>query len=196
MGTRWYHKGMRTTLALLGCPWSYSLLRLDRGVVETIAALNQVFQPLGEAGGRSTIDNCMIEAQRHAEIFANGYVPVYLTEPSQVSKKFPVISARIMASGRSRAACRSLLRAQPSSHQDTLDYLDEQEIDQYCSRKEEEVQAGQWHEFERHGQRGKRKNQAERHNREHRDCQRQTWATAEWVARGADDKQDQRLRCE
>src|SRR5260370_29820677 len=94
------------------------------------------------------------------------------------------------------AACRSLLRSQPSSHPDTLDYLDEQEIDQRRSRKEEEVQAGQWHEFERHGQRGKRKNQAERHNREHCDCQRQAWATAEWVARGADDKQDQRLRCE
>jgi hypothetical protein len=78
--------------------------------------------------------------------------------------------------------------AQPSSHQDTLDNFDEQEIDQYCSRKEEEVHAGQWHEFERHGQRSKWKNQAERHNREHRDCQRQAWATAEWVARGADDK--------
>src|SRR6266849_3476893 len=68
---------MRTNLALLGCPSRDSLFRLDRGVVETIAALNQVFQPLGEACGRSTIDKCMIEAQRHAEIFANSYVSVY-----------------------------------------------------------------------------------------------------------------------
>src|SRR6266566_7866478 len=67
---------MRTTLALLGCPWSYSLLRLDRGVVETIAALNQVFQPLGEVCCRSTVDHLVIKTNRQTEIFPDGYVPV------------------------------------------------------------------------------------------------------------------------
>jgi hypothetical protein len=41
----------------------------------------------------------------------------------------------------SKSPCSSL-HAQPSSHQDTLDNLDEQEIGQRRSRKEEEVQAG------------------------------------------------------
>src|SRR6266568_4883057 len=55
---------MRITLALLCCPCSYDLLQLDSGVVETIAALNQVFQPLGEACCRSAIDHLMIKADR------------------------------------------------------------------------------------------------------------------------------------
>src|SRR5436305_1498797 len=67
---------MQTALTLLVCPWSYGLLRLDRGVVETIAALNQVFQPLGETCRRSAIDHAVIEAQRHAEVFEESDVPV------------------------------------------------------------------------------------------------------------------------
>jgi hypothetical protein len=66
-------------------------------------------------------------------------VDLMLTEPSQVSKKFPVISARIMVSGRSGVACRPLLRAQPLSHQVTLDNFDEQEIGQHRASKEEGV---------------------------------------------------------
>src|SRR2546423_3629201 len=67
---------MRITLALLCCPWSYDLLRLDSGVVETVAALNQVFQPLDEPSGWRAVDNIMIEAQRYAEIFPDGYLSV------------------------------------------------------------------------------------------------------------------------
>ena len=48
---------MWTTLALFGCSWSYGLLRLDSGVVETIAALYQVFQPLDEACCWSAVDH-------------------------------------------------------------------------------------------------------------------------------------------
>src|SRR6266568_5148255 len=55
---------MRITLALLCCPCSYDLLRLDRGVVETIAALNQVFQPLGKACCRSAVHHPTIKADR------------------------------------------------------------------------------------------------------------------------------------
>src|SRR5438105_10680548 len=55
---------MRITLALLCCSWSYDLLRLDSGVVETIAALNQVFQPLGEACCRSAVHHPTIKADR------------------------------------------------------------------------------------------------------------------------------------
>src|SRR6266851_4107000 len=67
---------MRTTLALLCCPWSYGLLRLDRGVIEAIAALNQVFQPLGEARCRSAVDHLVIKADRQTEIFPHGDAPV------------------------------------------------------------------------------------------------------------------------
>src|SRR6266699_3973438 len=67
---------MRTTLALLGCPYSYGLLRLHCGVAETIAALNQVFQPTCEACCRSAVDHLMIKADRQAEIFPDGYAPV------------------------------------------------------------------------------------------------------------------------
>src|ERR1700693_4538476 len=67
---------MRTTLALLYCPWSYGLLRLDRGVIEIIAALNQVFEPLGEACRRSAIDNIVIKTNRQAQIVPDSYVPI------------------------------------------------------------------------------------------------------------------------
>src|SRR6266702_8789111 len=55
---------MRITLVLLCCPCSYDLLRLHCGVVETIAALNQVFQPLGEACCRSAVHHPTIKADR------------------------------------------------------------------------------------------------------------------------------------
>src|SRR2546423_13811782 len=48
----------------------------DPRVVETIAALNQFFQPLGEAYCRSAIDRLVIKADRQAQIFADGDVPV------------------------------------------------------------------------------------------------------------------------
>ncbi len=56
--------------------WSDGLLRLDRGVEKTIAALNQFFQPLGEAGRRSAIDQGVIKADRQTEIVPDGDVPV------------------------------------------------------------------------------------------------------------------------
>ena len=58
------HLEPRTMLALPGGLWSDGLLRLDRGVVETIVALNQVFQPLDEARRRSAIDNIVIKTDR------------------------------------------------------------------------------------------------------------------------------------
>src|SRR6266852_9838845 len=67
---------MRTTLALLGCPYSYGLLRLLGGVAETIAALNQVFQPLGETCRGSAVDRLVIKADRQTQIFPDGDVPV------------------------------------------------------------------------------------------------------------------------
>src|SRR6266699_151751 len=63
-------------LALLCCSCSYGLSRLDSGVVETIAALNQFFQPLGEACCRSAVDHLMIKADRQTEIFPDSYAPV------------------------------------------------------------------------------------------------------------------------
>jgi len=67
---------MRTTLALLCCLWSDGLPRLDRGVAQTIAALNQVFQPLGEACCRSAIEHLVIKTDRQTEIVPDSYVPV------------------------------------------------------------------------------------------------------------------------
>src|SRR5258708_31694732 len=67
---------MRTTLALLCCPWSEGLPRLDRGVAQTIAALDQVFQPLGEACCRSAIEHLVIKTDRQTEIVPDSYVPV------------------------------------------------------------------------------------------------------------------------
>src|SRR5712692_84927 len=52
------------------------LLRLDRGVVETIAALNQFFQPLGETCRRCAIDDLVIKTERQAQIVPDGDVPV------------------------------------------------------------------------------------------------------------------------
>jgi hypothetical protein len=45
-------------------------------VAKTIAAFDQFFQPLGETGCRSSIDQIVIEAQRHAHVFADGDLPV------------------------------------------------------------------------------------------------------------------------
>ena len=67
---------MRTTLALFCCSWSYGLLRLDRGVAQTIAALNQLFQPSREACCRCAIDNAVIKAQSHTEVFPQSDLPV------------------------------------------------------------------------------------------------------------------------
>src|SRR6266576_1026217 len=50
--------------------------RLDRGVEKTIATLNQVFQPLGKACGRSAVDRLVIKAERQTQIFADGNLPV------------------------------------------------------------------------------------------------------------------------
>src|SRR6266851_5106221 len=63
-------------LALHRCLWSSGLPRLDRGVVETIAALNQFFQPLGEACCWSTVDRLVIKADRQTQIVPDGDVPV------------------------------------------------------------------------------------------------------------------------
>src|SRR6266581_6778586 len=52
------------------------LLRLDRGVEETIAALDQVFQPLGEACCRSAIDHIVIKTDRQTQIVPDGDVPI------------------------------------------------------------------------------------------------------------------------
>ena len=60
----------------LSCTWSYGLLWLDRGVIEAIAAFDQVYQPVDKTSCRAAIGNAVIEAQRHAEIVANGDVPI------------------------------------------------------------------------------------------------------------------------
>src|SRR5947208_15821772 len=52
------------------------LLRLDRGIEKTIAALNQFFQPLGEACRRSAINNLVIKADRQTQIVPDRYLPV------------------------------------------------------------------------------------------------------------------------
>ena len=44
---------------------------------EAVATLDQVFQPLDEPSGWCAVDNIMIEAQRHAAIFLDGYVSVH-----------------------------------------------------------------------------------------------------------------------
>jgi hypothetical protein len=49
---------------------------LDFALSEAVATFNQFFQPLGEAGCRSPIDQIVIEAHCHAEIVADGYLPV------------------------------------------------------------------------------------------------------------------------
>src|SRR5437763_9741535 len=67
---------MRTTLALFCCSRSYGLLQLDRGVAQTIAALNQLFQPPREARRRSAVDHLMVKANRQTEIFPGGDAPV------------------------------------------------------------------------------------------------------------------------
>src|SRR5260221_369681 len=56
--------------------WSDGLLQLDRGVEKTIAALNQFFQPLGEACCRSPIDHLVIKADRQTQIVPDGDVPI------------------------------------------------------------------------------------------------------------------------
>src|SRR5947199_3863353 len=47
-----------------------------RALAEAVATFDQLFQPLGEARCRSPVDDRVIETQRHAEIFADGYLPV------------------------------------------------------------------------------------------------------------------------
>src|SRR6266487_2147268 len=51
-------------------------LRRDHGVVETIAAFDQFFQPLGEACCRCAIDDLVIKADRQTQIVPDGQVPV------------------------------------------------------------------------------------------------------------------------
>ena len=70
------HLEPRTMLALPGGLWSDGLLRIDRGVVETIAALNQFFQPLSEACCWSAVDRLVIKADRQTQIVPDGDVPV------------------------------------------------------------------------------------------------------------------------
>src|SRR6266702_121611 len=67
---------MRTTFALLCCPCSYGLLRRNRGVVETIPTLEQVFQLPGEACCRSAIDHIVIKTDRQTETAPESYVPI------------------------------------------------------------------------------------------------------------------------
>src|SRR2546428_2614010 len=55
------------------------LLRLDRGVAQTIATLNQFFQPLGEACCRSAVNNIVIKTERQAQIVPDGDGPVHHT---------------------------------------------------------------------------------------------------------------------
>src|SRR2546429_669101 len=67
---------MRTALTLLCCGFRSGLLRHDRGVEKTIAALDQVFQPLGEARRRSAIDDIVIKTDRQAQILPQSDVPI------------------------------------------------------------------------------------------------------------------------
>ena len=52
------------------------LLRLNRGVGQTIAALNQFFQSLGEARRRDPVDDIVIKADRQAQRVPHSYVPI------------------------------------------------------------------------------------------------------------------------
>src|SRR6266480_4891574 len=65
-----------SSLALHGCGFRSGLLRLDRGVDQTVAAFDQFFQPLSETCCRSSIDQIMIEAQGQAEVVTDDDVPV------------------------------------------------------------------------------------------------------------------------
>src|SRR6266536_4707590 len=51
-------------------------LRLDHGVAETIVALDQFFEPLGETCCRSAIDHVVIKTDRQTEIVSDSYLPV------------------------------------------------------------------------------------------------------------------------
>src|SRR5438034_3209780 len=68
---------MWTMLALFGCSWSDGLLRLDRGLVETIAALDQFFQPRDEACCRSAIDDIVIQTDSQTQVLADGDLPIH-----------------------------------------------------------------------------------------------------------------------
>src|SRR5438105_6700529 len=71
----------RTKKALSFCPRCRALrsglLRLDRGVAQTIAAFDQFFQPLGETCCRSPVDRLVIKADRQTQIVPDGDVPVH-----------------------------------------------------------------------------------------------------------------------
>ncbi len=50
-----------SALALHGCGFCSGLLRLDRGVGQTIAALDQIFEPLGETCCRCPVDDIVMD---------------------------------------------------------------------------------------------------------------------------------------
>jgi hypothetical protein len=55
---------------------SVGLPRLDCSVQKTIAALNQFFQLPGEACCRCAVDRLVIKAERQAQVFADGDLPI------------------------------------------------------------------------------------------------------------------------
>src|SRR5215471_9858283 len=68
---------MRTALTLLYCGFRSGQLRLDCGVVQAIAALNQFFQPLGETCCRGAIDDILIKTDRQTQIVSHNDLPVH-----------------------------------------------------------------------------------------------------------------------
>jgi hypothetical protein len=50
-----------SALALHGCGFRSGLLRLDRGVGQTRAALDQIFEPLGETCCRCPVDDIVMD---------------------------------------------------------------------------------------------------------------------------------------
>ena len=71
------HLELRAMLALPGDFWSGALLRRDHEVGQTIAALDQVFQLLGEACCRCAIDDIVIKTDRQTQIVPQSDVPIH-----------------------------------------------------------------------------------------------------------------------
>ncbi len=85
---------------------------------------------------------------------------------------------------------------QVSLHQGALDQFDEQQVGYRHRDQEEKVQSWQRCEAQRPGKRRVWQQNAYGYDQEDRDPERATGATAQGIARSANDKHDQRLRAE
>lgn len=83
-----------------------------------------------------------------------------------------------------------------SSHQAPLDQFNQEQIDRGHRSQEEEVEGRQRLEAERPSERRVGEQDANRHNRERRDRQRETGTTVQRIDRRPNNKQHERLRGE